>query len=154
MCTNRACPVKVRKAIKILEDEGIVTVVERWGTFVAERPKMATLYLCHQAARARTIAGMSSRRQRINATRPWMSMTAATMPTPFDPGPSRCRAIVIPEGAGPCQGGLSGGLGDWWACGTGLSCLLAAAMSVARRWARSRTGRGPAAGAAPEASLR
>jgi hypothetical protein len=66
---------------------------------------------------------------------------------------SHC-SVVIPEGAGPRQGGFAGGSDCLRACVTGVSCFLIAARSVAG----GRAGQGPGGArppwAAPEASLR
>src|SRR5438477_9903730 len=67
-------------------------------------------------------------------------------PAPYGP--------VFPEGAGPCQGGFAWGFGCLRACVTGVSCFPDSCHVRGERPGRSRTGRSPAAAAAPEASLR
>jgi hypothetical protein len=68
--------------------------------------------------------------------------------------PDTRRAVVIPEGAGPCQGGFCGVLAGVRACVTGVSCFPDSCHARGERPGGSRTGRSPAAVAAPEASLR
>jgi hypothetical protein len=64
-------------------------------------------------------------------------------------------AVLIPEGAGPCQGGFCGGSGWVRACVTGVCCFPVAAMFVVSGWpGQGPGGARPPAGAAAQASLR
>jgi hypothetical protein len=65
----------------------------------------------------------------------------------------KLRISVIPVGAGPCQGAVLRSCGGVRACVTGVSCFPDSRVRGGRLGG-SRTGRSPAAVAAPEASLR
>jgi hypothetical protein len=108
----------------------------RWPS----RPSLRTLSICSMAlARgARRIADSGRVATALNAKR-WQT--------------DRTLFVVIPEGAGPCQRGFQG-FEPWRGVRDRASCFPAAAIWVARGRAGSRTGRSPAAVAAPKASLR